>query len=310
MKKFFVLIISTILVITLVSCSGNTELPTVTNAETTSETSTETPVSSNETNDNTLVKYEPAYRSKGAATLSRQDSDYIIGVIKNSIWNEGTPDCLYDVIFTINEKTLGYHVSCGTFSDFATEKSLELTKSQMGKVNDMLGPLGYLYGEDEPVDLSVRIDTGKVLHGENFVMTARATNNTGETIYVSLPSGTPDMHFEIDVIIEDESGKRFVDLDTQGKLYTCDMKIISVKNGETITQVMNMAPGYLLDGSTYPFGEEIKYFPGGTYKGTATFIWHDSFNPETFEYGNEHRKVIEFDVPVLELKSDTADSFR
>lgn len=311
MKKIFILIISLTLVFSLVSCSGNNELPTVTNseAEASSESETKKTEVSSESDDDTLVKYEPAYRSKGTTTLNRQDSDYIIGVIKNGVWDEGTPDCIYDVVFTVNGKTLGYHVACGTFSDFAVEKSLPLTKSQMGRVNDMLGPLGYLYGEDEPVDLSVKIDTDKVIHGENFVLTAKATNNTGKTIYVSLPTGTPDMHFEIDVVIEDESGKRFVDLDTQGKAYTCDMKTVSVKNGETITQVMNMAPGYLIDGSMYPFGEEIKYFPAGTYKGTASFIWHDSYNPETLEYGDEHRKVIEFDVPVYEILSDTADSF-
>lgn len=307
MKKIIYVILSSALILCLASCSGNTEIPTVT----TPETSAKVPVTSAEAYNGSSVTFRPVFGENEEKMLSREDSDYVRSIIKNGKWNtDGTSDCLSDIIFTIDGKDFYYHVSCSAFNDYGTEKNLKLTKSQAGKINDMLGPFGYLYGEDEPVDLSVKIDTGKVLHGKNFVLTARATNNTGKTIYVSLPTGTPDMHFEIDVVIEDESGKRFVDLDTQGKFYTCDMKTISLKNGETITQVMNMAPGYLLDGSMYPLGEEIKYFPAGTYKGTATFIWHDSFNPETFEYGNEHRKVIEFDVPVCEIKSDTADSFR
>lgn len=306
MKKVISVIVSLLLLLCLASCSGKTENPSVT----TPETTTQTPETSTEANDDTLVKYEATYRNEGAKTFNREDSDYIINLIENGKWDEGTGRCGYEIIFTINGKTICYHVSCGTFKDYGTEKSLKLTKSEMGKVNDMLGPLGYLYGEDEPVDLSVSIDSGKVIQGEDFVLTARATNNTGETIYISLPTGTPDMHFEIDVVIEDESGKRFVDLDTQGKAYTCEEKTISLKNGETITQVMNMAPGYLIDGSMYPLGEEIKYFPAGTYKGSATFIWHDSYNPDIFEYGEEHRKIIEFDVPVYEILSDTADSFR
>lgn len=302
MKRTISVILSAILMLCLASCSGKTEIPTVTDADIPDTEPSVTVTSSNEN----LITFRPVFGENETKTLSPADSAYVRDIIENGKWNtDGTSHNLSDAVFTVDGKDYYYHVSCSTFNDYGTEQNLKLTKSQAGKINEMLGPIAYLYGENEPVVLSVKTETGKVIYGKNFVLTAKATNNTGKTIYVSLPTGTPDMHFEIDVIIEDENGRRFVDLDTQGKFYDCVMKTISVKNGETITQVMNMSPGYLIDGSTYPFGEEIKYFPEGTYKGSATFIWHDSYNPETFEYGTEHRKTIEFDVPVY--KDSTRD---
>lgn len=295
MKKAFAIIISLMLTIALASCSGNTEKPTVT----TPETSAETPVTPSETYNGSPVTFRLVFGESEEITLSQDDSAYIRNIVENGKWDDrGTSDSISDIIFTIDGKNIYYHVSACTLNNYATEQNLKLTKSQAGRINDMLEPLSYLYGEDEDVQLSVEISPSKVIYGENFVLTAKATNNTGETIYVSLPTGTPDMHYEIRVEIEDESGKRFVDLDTQGKAFTCDEKTISLENGETITQVMNMSPGYLLDGSMYPMGEEIKYFPAGTYKGSATFFWHDRYVPDIFEYGEEHRKVIEFEVPV------------
>lgn len=307
MKKAFTIIVSLILVLCLVSCLGNTEKPTVTIPETYAEI----PVTSSETYNGTPVTFRPVFGEGEEITLSPDDSAYIKDIVKNGKWNtDGTSHSLSDAIFTVDGKDYYYHVSCSTFYDYGTEQNLKLTKSQAGRINDILGPLSNLYGEDEAVQLSVEINPSIVKHGESFVLTAKATNLTGETIYVSLPTGTPDMHYEIRVEIEDESGKRFVDLDTQGKAFTCDEKTISLENGETITQVMNMSPGYLIDGSMYPMGEEIKYFPAGTYKGSATFFWHDRYVPDIFEYGEEHRKVIEFEIPVYEIQSDTADSFR
>lgn len=298
MKKSISLILSLLLILCLASCLGKAETPTVT----TPETSDEIQVTSSETYNGTPVTFRPVFGESEEIALSQDDSAYIKDIVKNGKWDDkGTSDSTSDIIFTIDGKNIYYHVSGCTLNNYATEQNLKLTKSQAGKINDMLGPLGNLYGEQEKVQLSVEINPNPVKYGENFVLTAKATNLTGETIYVSLPTGTPDMNYEIRVEIEDESGKRFVDLDTQGKAFTCDEKTISLENGETVTQVMNMSPGYLLDGSMYPLGEEIKYFPAGkTYKGTATFFWHDSYNPETFDYGKEHRKTIEFYVPVFE----------
>lgn len=319
MKKAFATIISLTLALCLSSCSGNTLPAIITDAEnkkestsaqyniltnTLSETVTvqtserETEKASVSFYCQTAVTFRPAFGEGENTALSYENSEYVTDIIKNGTWDEGTSDCLNDVTFTVCGKNYFYHVSCGTFNDYSTEKSLQLTKSQMGKINDMLGPLGYLYGESENVELSVEISPESITRGNNFVLTARATNNTGKTIYVTLPTSSPNMHYEIRVKIEDESGKRFVDLDTQGKEHTDEAKTFSVENGETITQVMNIAPGYLLDGSIYPLGEEIKYFPAGTYKGTATFTWHDSFDPDTYKYGEEHRKTINFDVEV------------
>ena len=305
MKKTVAIIISLMFIMCLASCSNKAENPTVTDTQATDTI----PSASVSVSAVDSVTFRAVFGENEETPLNPENSAYIRNII-NGKWNtDGTSDCMSDVVFTVDGKNYYYHVSCSTFNDYATEQNLKLTKSQAGRINDMLGPLGYLYGEDEAVDLAVKINSGKVIYGENFVLTASATNNTGKTIYVSLPTGTPDMHFEIDVVIEDENGRRFVDLDTQGKAYTCDMKTISVKNGETITQVMNMSPGYLIDGSMYPLGEEINYFPAGTYNGTATIIWCDSFDPETFEYGTQHRKIIEFNVPVYEIKNDTAESF-
>ncbi len=295
MKKIFVFILSLMLMFALASCSGNTKKPTVT----TPETSAEIPVTSSEAYNGSPVTFRLVFGESEEIALSQEDSAYIRNIVKNGKWDDkGTSDSTSDIIFTIDGKNIYYHVSACTLNNYATEQNLKLTKSQAGKINDMLEPLGNLYGEQEKVRLSVEMNPNIIKRGKNFVLTAKATNLTGETIYVSLPTGTPDMHYEIRVEIEDESGKRFVDLDTQGKAFTCDEKTLSLENGETITQVMNMSPGYLIDGSMYPLGEEIKHFPAGTYKGTATFLWHDRYIPDIFEYGEEHRKVIEFEVPV------------
>ena len=124
------------------------------------------------------------------------------------------------------------------------------------------------------VKLSVKLSKNPVSPGEKFVLTATVENNSGRTVYIHTPTGTPDMHYEVRVKISD-GRYSFVDLDTQGRCHTDDMGMMTLKDGETYTQRMNMAAGYYFDGSMVEVsGEPLIAFGSGAYEGTATLNWN------------------------------------
>ena len=159
------------------------------------------------------------------------------------------------------------------------------TKTENGLSRSLLSKDG--------VKLSVALSKNPVAPGEKFVLTATVENNSGRTVYIHTPTGTPDMHFEVRVKISD--GKySFVELDTQGKCHTDDTGMMTLKDGETYVQQMNMAAGYYVDGSMIEVsGEPLIAFGGGTYSGTAILNWNFD------EPDGEHKSLdLEFEVEV------------
>ena len=241
-----------------------------------------------------------------AKTLGDEDEKFIRKLLEGK-WQEGTDDCIYDA--EIHYMTFLYHYSsdCGTLIDIQNQRTMALTKNQVHRMNIIISkheePIAeistsYSIKSKDGIDLSVVLNENPVSSGERFVLTATVTNNTGKTVYVTLPTGTLNMHYEIRVKITD--GKRnFVDADTQGKEHTDDSDMLVLKDGESYTQKMNMVAGYLLDGS-HPLEmktEPLYKFKPDVYKGTATFHWcyEDPFISPVKE---EYKTVLEFPVYV------------
>ncbi|MBE6772231.1 MAG: hypothetical protein E7547_08815 [Ruminococcaceae bacterium] len=263
-------------------------------------------------------------------TLNGEAAATVASIIEKDNWitSEATPDCLTEYIITVNGNEYMYSSHCGSVIKSSTQwKTLTDEESAaMGRYVHLYGSEDdsfhsglqpkedetcirqlpghicdpYLFSTNEKgVELFVKASTNPVKKGENFVLTATATNRTGKTIYIHLPTGTENSHEEIDVVIKDENNRRFVDLDTQGRAFTCDTKMITLENGESIVQVMNMAPGYLIDGSMYPLGEPITYFDAGTYYGEAVFNWHYvKYDVKTGEIDEMQTAKLDFSIIV------------
>lgn len=238
-----------------------------------------------------------------AKTLGGDDEKFISKLLEGK-WQDGIiNECIYDG--TIYYMTFAYYYSsdCGTLTDTQNQRSMPLTKSQIHRLNIIISKYGAnsknavlsrsVISKDG-VHLRVELSENPVKSGGNFVLTATVTNNSGRTIYVGLPTGTPNSHTEIEVEIMD--GKHhFVDLDTQGRAFTCECDTLILKDGETYTQEMNMAAGYLLDGSMPPGMEPMNNSKKGTYKGTATFNW----NFDEYPSGERKTLKLDFDVQVI-----------
>lgn len=237
-----------------------------------------------------------------AKTLGSEDEEFIRELLEGK-WQDGTDDCIYDA--TIHYMTFTYYYSsdCGTLTDNENQRSMSLTKNQVHRLNEIISKydtstketnLSWSILSKDGIHLRVELSENPVKSGGKFVLTATVTNNSGRTVYVGLPTGTPNMHYEIRVKVTD--GKHnFIDADTQGKCHTDDTGMLVLKDGESYTQEMNMVAGYLLDGSM-PLGMELmNKFAKGTYNGTATFSWHFD------EYPSAEMETLklDFDVQVI-----------
>lgn len=157
--------------------------------------------------------------------------------------------------------------------------------------------------EKDGVTLTVDLGSEPLKAGEHFVLTASVTNNTGKTIYTTMPTGTENMHYEIGVDILGTDSRDFMDRDTFNKIFTCDVGLLTLEDGETYTQVMNMSPGYCPKDwsgySTLPPEEEMVYFDIGTYCGTAHFDWYYE-NPFSSDERSELTNLdLDFDVVLV-----------
>lgn len=331
MKKVVIFLLLSVITFSFISCSdgGDSFAEDVTEkiAETLSRTVSNTDeTSAPPTVTVQLIVKDDTYFN----TLDGEGAAIVASIIEKDNWNtsEATPDCLTEYIITVNGKEYMYSPYCGSVVKSSTQWKT-LTEYEKTTVNCYV----VLYGagddsfhsnlqpkEDETcirqlpgnicdpnlfstsekgVELFVKASANPVKKGEDFVLTATAVNRTGKTIYIYLPTGTENSHEEIDVVIKDENNRRFVDLDTQGRAFTCDTKMITLENGESIVQVMNMAPGYLIDGSMYPLGEPITYFDAGTYYGKAVFNWHYvNYDVKTGEIDEMQTASLEFSITV------------
>ncbi len=236
---------------------------------------------------------------EGTKNIYGDDKEFIQDLLKG-IWSDYDEDCLPDAEIHCMG-TYYYSSCCGTVKD-GKGMTMHLTKSQVHRMNEIIGKYRTTVTETDlsrsilskdGMKLNVELSKNPVKPGEKFVLTVTVENNSGRTVYIHTPTGTPDMHYEVRVKISD--GKySFVDLDTQGKCYTCDMGMMTLKDGETYTQQMNMAAGYYVDGSMLEVsGEPLIAFGSGTYKGTATVYWNFD------EPDGEHKSMeLEFNVDV------------
>ena len=237
---------------------------------------------------------------EGEKILSGEDKEFIRELLKGK-WIDSYEDCLPDAKINYMGTVYYYSSCCGTLTD-DDSGCMPLTKSQVHRMNEIIGKyrttktengLSWSLLSKDGVKLSVALSKNPVASGENFVLTATVENNSGRTVYIHTPTGTPDMHFEVRVKISD--GKySFVDLDTQGKCHTDDTGMMTLKDGETYVQQMNMAAGYYVDGSMIEVsGEPLIAFGGGTYSGTAILNWNFD------EPDGEHKSLdLEFEVEV------------
>ena len=236
---------------------------------------------------------------EGTKNIYGDDKEFIQDLLKGK-WSDYDEDCLPDAEIHCMG-TYYYSSCCGTVKD-GKGMTMHLTKFQVHRMNEIIGKYRTTVTETDlsrsilskdGIKLNVELSKNPVKPGEKFVLTATVENNSGRTVYIHTPTGTPDMHYEVRVKISD--GKySFVDLDTQGKCYTCDMGMMTLKDGETYTQQMNMAAGYYVDGSMLEVsGEPLIAFGSGTYKGTATVYWNFD------EPDGEHKSMeLEFNVDV------------
>ena len=327
MKKA-VVILSILILLFLVSCSDGSETTDITNADNQNviEKLTEKIVESVTNDELCSVPTKPSdypvcgniitVRSDYAnevKTLYGDDEDFFHELIGNAKWTEGTANCFYDCSINYMGRILYYHSYCGVIADVKNKCSFSLTKNQTHRMNIIISKheeqkseiaTSYSIKSKDGIYLSVNLNENPIKSGERFVLTATVTNNTGKTIYVTMPTGTPNRHYEIRVKITD--GKRyFIDADTQGKEHTDDMGMFMLKNGESYTQEMNMVAGYLLDGS-HPLEmntEPIYGFAADVYEGTATFYWNYEDPWKTMESGQDiinkqHTLELDFAVQV------------
>ncbi len=243
------------------------------------------------------------------------DNEKFIGKLLEGKWQDGIINgCVYDA--TIHYMTFTYYYSsdCGTLTDIENQRSMPLTKSQIHRLNIIISKhgansknavLSRSVVSKDGVHLRVELSDNPVKSGERFVLTATVTNNTGKTIYITMPTDTPNRHYEIRVKITD--GKyNFIDADTQGKEHTDLMDMLVLENSESYTQEMNMVAGYLLDGS-HPLEmnmEPIYGFAPDVYNGTATFYWNyeDPFKTMTSEQpttNKQHTLELDFAVQII-----------
>lgn len=270
MKKIFTLIITFSLMFSLISCadnSGNSGEPTA------------------ESTENIIETLAP----RGGENLSESEEKAIAEIVENKEWADAGADIDESSAHKIevNEKTYLYDSDKNIITNAQNSSHMILHDEEQFIVDrivqgeEAVNEEAAVKSESGGVTLNIEISPESPKAGKNFVLAATVTNNTGKEIYVPLPSGTDDMHFEVNVEIIGEGGFNFTDLDTFGKFYTEDAKILAIKNGESYTQLMNFAPGYYSeDGyeALFPDNAELVYYSAGTYHGSAVFNWTDEIN--------------------------------
>jgi len=145
----------------------------------------------------------------------------------------------------------------------------------------------YYSVEKYGIQLTVKFDKPVIQQGKNLILTAIVKNTGNSAIKYTLPSSTDNMHNEIIVkIAEPSSGQEFIDADIFGKVETGMLKTVTLKSGESFTEVITFVPGYRTGGSWEILKDaKIKYFEAGEYAGTAQFEWNRKVgNSAVLEY--------------------------
>ncbi len=115
MKKLITLYLTlTILLMTLVSCSGKTyELP----------------------HDDFCFTVNPST----TVELNAEDRAYIIGILNEASWTNDLTDCGSDFVFYTQKQEVRYHSECGTFNDITNQRAMSVSDEQRVAINNILG---------------------------------------------------------------------------------------------------------------------------------------------------------------------------
>ncbi len=268
-----------------------------------------------------------AVASEEHVILNKNDSDYIINILKTDSWDDGTADCLNDYAFEFDGKTIYYHCDCGTFNDNKASKSLSVSDNEKSRITEiinnnfilkcpvsdfdkekdsseasqihlpLIGDAINTYSAEKDGLLLTVYSPSLLVYGNELYVTATIKNTTDKDITYTLPYCVDDTHTEIRVKITD--GKNyFTDLDIHGKAFPEMTKTVTLQSGETYTQKMRFSPcefdWFLID---YP-DESIKYFDAGDYTGTATFYWHEADDPS-----KSYSVSLDFPVTIVNIRS-------
>jgi len=152
-----------------------------------------------------------------------------------------------------------------------------------------------LIREDKKDDLLLQVDADYAYKftEEPFTLTATITNTTGHDITYGAGSGMRNVHQEIQVRIRGKNGAEFTDMDIYGKIMTADMKLDTLKAGETFTETIRFLPGTPRSDSEINL-RDIDWFPAGEYEGTAVFTYFAG----TMENPGE-QKQLQLEFPVI-----------
>ncbi len=107
--------------------------------------------------------------------------------------------------------------------------------------------------------------------GNEFEVCAIVTNTTDHSISYTTPYYSDDSHTEVNVEITDGQNY-FTDIDVYGKFFPELAREMTLKSGESYTQVMHFIPGkYVSDSYNNML---TKYYDSGKYYGTAVFDYY------------------------------------
>jgi hypothetical protein len=146
--------------------------------------------------------------------------------------------------------------------------------------------------EKDGLLLQVEADYAFKFTEEPFTLTATITNTSGHDITYGAGSGTRNVHQEIQVHIRGKNDAEFTDMDIYGKIMTADMKLDTLKAGETFTETIRFLPGAPRSDSEIDL-QDIDWFPAGEYKGTAEFMY---FTGTMKNPGEQKKLQLEFSV--------------
>jgi len=148
--------------------------------------------------------------------------------------------------------------------------------------------------EKDSLLLRVESDYAYKFTEEPFTLTATVANTTGQDITFSAGSSMRNVHGEIQVRIGGKRDGQFTDMDVYGKLITADMKLDTLKAGETFTETIRFLPGVPRGDSNNISMEDVDWFPAGEYEGTAVFTYFTG----TMEHPGE-QKQLDLKFPVI-----------
>ncbi len=83
-----------------------------------------------------IMAYTDSGPADRYADITDKEAEWIRSLLDD--WIDGTPDCETDWVFTVGNKTLFYHSSCGTFIDRKSQRSRPLSDSEQARLDGIL----------------------------------------------------------------------------------------------------------------------------------------------------------------------------